>query len=252
MGGGAEKLWACSVVSVDSDSFVQELASELDSFATAGTTDWWERYMKGSAQFRGTKMADVRRVVGSLVGRDGLLELAAEDRIALAHACFAQPMSEDELAGVLLLAEHGLAQLTFEHLEDLASPLAVGDIADWNVCDWYCVKVLGPYVVSGDDTEQRCRAIAGWVDAETLWQRRAAAVAFVDHAAAEPELFEGFTGMLLRVAHSNSLDDERWSQTSTGWLLRELSRREPDLVREFIEEHPFLSAEARRNAASYL
>ena len=50
--------------------------------------------------------------------------------------------------------------------------------ACWNVCDWFCVKVLGSLVEM--EGEACARAIAGWRRAENLWQRRAAGVAFVN------------------------------------------------------------------------
>ena len=206
--------------------------------------------MKGEARFRGVKMADTRRVVRHLVDDLRLGDAPADVYLELALACMDQLNTEDKLAGVLLLAEHGLNTLTLEHVDQLGLPLADGSIADWNVCDWYCVKVLGPFVASGNDVEQRARAIADWTESETLWQRRSAAVAFVSLAPDEPELFGGFTDLLLDVCHANAADPTRWSQTSVGWLLRELSARSPDRVRTFVDTHPEVSSEARRAATA--
>ncbi len=233
-------------------AFVEQVADDLDACADPGTREWWERYMKGEARFRGVKMADTRRVVRQLVNEHELTDASAERFLELALACLGQPDTEDKLAGVLLLAEHGLATLTIDHVDRLGTPLADGAIADWNVCDWYCVKVLGPFVAAGNDTESRARAIAGWKDAETLWQRRSAAVAFVYLAPTEPELFPGFTDLLLDVSGANIADPTRWSQTSVGWLLRELSARSPNQVRDFVAAHPEMSGEARRAATAKL
>lgn len=232
-------------------AFTDELAVLLDAAADDGTRAWWERYLKGAARFRGVKMADTRRAVRRLVAAHDLADADADTWFALSAACFAQPWSEDKLAGVLLLAEHGLATLRVDHVPGLASPLAGGLIADWNVCDWYGVKVLGPFVTAGDDVEARARAIAGWTTAGPVWQRRAAAVAFVDTAGTD-ELFDGFTTMLLQICATNAADPYRWSQTGVGWLLRELSQRRPDDVRAFVEAHPELSSEARRAATARL
>jgi 3-methyladenine DNA glycosylase AlkD len=46
-------------------------------------------------------------------------------------------------------------------------------------------------------------------------------------------------------------DTERFSQTSVGWVLRELSRANPSAVTAFVEEHSDeMSAEARRMATA--
>ena len=234
------------------DAFVVELAQALEDVSDPSTKEWWERYLRREAQFRGVKMADTRRIVNALVERHDLAESEASLYLQLAHQCFAQPFSEDKLAGVLLLAEHGAATLRIENVDALARPLANGFIADWNVCDWYCVKTLGPFVAAGPDIESRVRAIASWVTAPALWQRRAGVVAFVNHAATDPELFPGFTDLLIDICETNAADETRWSQTSVGWLLRELSRRRQDLVEDFVAHEPQLSPEARRNAVKYL
>ncbi len=55
--------------------------------------------------------------------------------------------------------------------------------------------------------------------------------------------------MTIEVADANARDDERFMQTSVGWLLRELSKHRPQAVRNFVSEHEgLLSREARRMA----
>ncbi|MEM7341125.1 MAG: DNA alkylation repair protein [Actinomycetota bacterium] len=230
----------------------EQLGTALQEHADAKTRDWWERYLKGEASFRGVKMAATRSVVKALVAQHHLRTTDADQMLAIARHWFAQPASEDKLAAVLLLGEHCLDALTIDHLADLAAPLADGSVHDWNVCDWYCVKVLGPFITAGTDSAERARGIAAWAEVDHLWQRRAAAVAFVYHAAEEPEVFDGITDVMLAVSSTNAADERRWAQTSVGWLLRELSRREPDLVTGFLDGHPHLSREARTNASKYL
>lgn len=233
------------------DAFVADVGRRLDAVAEPATKDWWERYLRGTASFRGVKMAATRRIVTELVAERRIDTDDPDVVVAYLHRCTRQPWTEDKLAGVLLVAEHGLGSLGIEHVDALAEPLADGSLADWNSVDWYCVKALGPFVVAGDDPEARCRAIVGWVRADVLWQRRAGIVAFVDHAS-EPELFDGFTDLLFDAAEANVADPARWSQTSVGWILRELSRRVPGRVQSFVEAHPKLSPEARKNALKYL
>lgn len=62
------------------------------------------------------------------------------------------------------------------------------------------------------------------------------------------EQFSGFTPLVLRLCGDNLVTDDRFAHTGPGWVLRELSRVEPDAVRDFVAAHPGLSAEARRMA----
>jgi 3-methyladenine DNA glycosylase AlkD len=157
------------------------------------------------------------------------------------------------MAGVLVLAERLLPELTVADIDRLARPFAAGWIDDWSTCDWYCVKLLGPLVARSADPQPAAEAIAEWRLAERLWQRRAAAVSFVGLAPRGDDVYPGFVELLLTVCTANADDPARFSQTSVGWLLRELFRAEPERVERFVREHgDHMSAEARRAALARL
>ena len=198
-------------------------------------------------------MAAIRAAVHEAWEAEDLERLPRDERIELALRFFAEPCAEDKLAGVLALAERLLPELTAEDLPRLARPLADGSIDDWSTCDWYCVKVLGRLVESAPEPRVPAEAIAEWRYAERLWHRRAAAVSFVNLASKGDRFFPGFTALLLDVCAANVRDPARFSQTSVGWLLRELSHGEPDAVAAFVAEHADeMSTEARRTAVAKL
>ncbi|HSG80436.1 MAG TPA: DNA alkylation repair protein [Acidimicrobiia bacterium] len=227
------------------------VTERLDAVADPATREWWERYLKGAVPFVGVKMAGVRRIAASVM-RDHLASQPPRRRIDLALECFSLPRCEEKLVGVLLLAEHLLDDLALEDVPRLAGPLERGHVTDWNTCDWFGVKVLGPFVLAGDDAVARAGAVAGWRASDVLWLRRAAAVAFVNLAADGDGVVPGLVDLVLDVCEANVADPTRWSQTSVGWVLRELSAAAPDRVVGFVEAHPELSAEARRTALARL
>lgn len=150
------------------------------------------------------------------------------------------------------MAEHLAARLELAHVDARAHPLAVGDIADWNVCDWYATKALASFLAAGSDVEARARAIAGFTGSSVRWQRRAGLVAFVRSAATPEEPLEGFVPLVLDACAANLVSDDRFAHTGPGWVLRELSRHRPDAVAAFVDEHPELSREAQRMATARL
>ena len=229
------------------------LGTRLDGASNPRTRDWWERYLKGTVPFRGVPMAAVRSAVHDVWSAEGLGELPPGAQIELALRLLSERFCEDKLAGVLVLAERLLDDLDLGDVPRLARPLANGDVNDWSTCDWSSVKVLGPFVERGADRRRRAEAIAGWRFGDTLWQRRAAAVAFVDLVPRGDSFFAGFTRLVLDVCASNVRDRARFSQTAVGWVLRELSRAEPEAVARFVREHADeLSSEARRSATAKL
>lgn len=127
----------------------------------------------------------------------------------------------------------------------------LAEVADWNTCDWLCVRVLGPLIERHG--EVAARTIAGWCDAAGLWRRRAAVVAFVNLVGRDEEPFPGCRQLVLDTCARNVTDPQRFAQTGVGWVLRELSTAAPGAVAVFLDRHgDTMSAEARRTASSRL
>ncbi len=163
--------------------------------------------------------------------------------------------TEDKLAGVLLLQEILLLAGALDWRFDLprfAGLFDRGYIRDWNVCDWFCVKVLGPLVER--QGEACARAISEWGEANnSVWQRRASVVAFANLAKKGERNFPDFTKMVLENCDHLLESQERFVQTGVGWVLRELARPEEDRVFEFVAANlERFSREALKNAIKYL
>ncbi len=163
-----------------------------------------------------------------------------------------EPLSEDKLAGILILAEHLLDELGVEDLPAFRALLSE-HLCDWSSCDWFCVKVLGPMLARSPEPERIADELIEWTHSDDLWVRRAGLVAFVNLA---PEGDAGLPRLSERIligAERNATDERRFAQTSVGWVLRELSATEPAAVRRFLARHgDRLSAEARRAASAKL
>ena len=236
-----------------SETLAAALAGRLDAVANERTREWWERYLQGAVPFRGVPMAAIRSAVHETWIEEGLDRFSADEQIELALRLFREPYAEDKVAGVLVLAERLLPELKVADIDRLARPFVAGWIDDWSTCDWYCVKVLGRLVERLADRRAAAETIADWRSAEPLWQRRAAAVSFVSLAPRGDDAYPGFVDLLLTVCATNVRDPARFSQTSVGWLLRELSRAEPERVERFVGEHEgHMSSEARRAALARL
>jgi 3-methyladenine DNA glycosylase AlkD len=214
---------------------VTHIQQQLQAESNPETRDWWERYLKGAIGFRGTKMAGIRRVVHTWRADEGSTWTPKQLR-DLAIELIRQDLTEDKLAGILLIQEVLIPAGLIPWRTDLkrwARLFDDGFIYDWNTCDWFCVRVLGPLATA--QGEECARAIADWSRARNLWRRRAAGVAFVNLAPRGDANFRGFTTMLLDVCERTVRHPERFAQTGTGWVLRELSHAEPRRVAKFVE-----------------
>lgn len=218
-------------------SGVRSIQRALDARADPKTKAWWEKYLRGVIPFRGVPMAGIREVV-----------LAHRAGKPLALSLLRQRHAEDKIAGILMLQR---LDLTREDLDDIAALFGKGHVADWSTCDWLCVKVLGPLIARHG--RPVAEAIAAWRHSDNLWQRRASGVAFVNLARRGDANFPGFVSLVLEVCAATVQSPERFAQTGTGWVLRELSVAEPERVRAFLRKHrEKFSAEGLRYATEKL
>ena len=92
------------------------------------------------------------------------------------------------------------------------------------------------------------RAIGQWSASGPLWQRRAACVAFVNHAKHGDERVHGLSEVIVESCENLVRDSERFAQTGVGWVMRELSLAELSVVTDFAERNlHLLSREAVRS-----
>ncbi len=163
-------------------------------------------------------------------------------------ALFAGDHTEEKLAGTLFLHEILIPSGAVHYDHDMARFAELfdsGKIYDWNACDWFCIRVLGPLVASnGRPCADR---ISKWRDAENLWRARASVVAFV-HVAHESAYYPAI-GESCRVLIRRP---ERFAKTAVGWILREISKHDEPFIRQVIEQNiPDFSAESLRNATKF-
>jgi 3-methyladenine DNA glycosylase AlkD len=237
------------------DGLIERLQLRLNAHATAATREWWTKYLRGAASFRGVKMADVRKAVHAWFEEERLGEhLSVGQQKDLALMLLEENHTEDKLAGVLFLQEILLPAGALEWRSDLprfARLFDQGYIRDWSICDWFCVKVLGPLVEQ--QGEACARAILEWREADGVWQRRSSVVAFANLASKGDQNFPGFTEMVLDNCSHLLGSQERFAQTGVGWILRELSRSDQGRVIDFVESNlDRFSREGLKNATKYL
>jgi 3-methyladenine DNA glycosylase AlkD len=230
---------------------VADLKRRLGRAATDRARAFWARYLRGAAQFRGVTMAAVREHVHRWWSDHGLGEHPATVGKRIALALIEQPMTEDKLAGILVLQELLGDQLRAGDLPAFARLFAAGHLADFHLADWFSMKVLVTLVERAPGRADTARALAEWRLADTTWQRGAACLAFKKLALHGDREHPGLTELVLRVCATVVWSSERFDQTAVGWVLRELSRAEPARVEAFYRRHAqLMSKECARHAVA--
>ncbi|MBD3275505.1 MAG: DNA alkylation repair protein, partial [Candidatus Marinimicrobia bacterium] len=211
---------------------------------------WWENYVKGSAPFYGVRMAQIRKEVHNWYSENNISEaFTTEQQKSFASDLIRKEYSEEKLAGILLLHEILLPAgyiIWHKDLPVFADYFHSGHIYDWNLCDWFCVKLLSDLI---KENEFACAdTICNWHTAENLWQARASVVSFVYNTSNED-----YHPIIIQAAGVIIQRPERFAKTAVGWLLRELSQVKKNLVTSFINEYlPFFTSEVLKNSIKNL
>jgi ABC 3 transport family len=90
------------------------------------TRQYWERYLKGTARFRGVPMAAIRTAIRTLWHTEQLSGWPTPQLLTLAQHRIGQPLSEDKLAATLLLAEHLAGSIVTVQPGDLVTTALAG------------------------------------------------------------------------------------------------------------------------------
>jgi 3-methyladenine DNA glycosylase AlkD len=194
----------------------------------AGTADraaQEKRYLKSELEFFGVTVPETRRVVKAAVrGYPGLDEAGM---VAWAVSLWREPIHERRMATVELLT--------------LAAPrLGAGDLATverlvresgtWALVDGLAVSVAGEIALRDP---RSWPVIDGWAADADFWVRRSALLALLRGIRAGRPDLPRFT----RYAQPMLAEREFFIRKAIGWVLREISKHDPDWVASWTQRH---------------
>jgi len=141
------------------------------------------------------------------------------------------PIHEERLCGLIIL------NLRYKRDRDAASRkkiftlymkmLRAGHVNNWDLVD-VSAPIIGDYLIDQPDHMELLEKLAR---SKNLWQRRTAMIftfAF---------LRKGITGPTVLIAESLLDDDHDLIHKAVGWMLREMGKRDPYLLRSFLKEN---------------
>jgi 3-methyladenine DNA glycosylase AlkD len=200
-----------------------------------------KKYLKSDLRFYGTSQPDLRDAVREF-GRDHP-DLSRAELRALAQTLYATNVHELRAAaiGVLEQQRGRLTDRDLPWLIDLARRSK-----SWAYVDWLAPKVIGDILERHPPAR---RVLGRWARDESFWVRRTALLAQHDQLRAGRGDFPYFA----RLAGLMVDEREFFIRKAIGWVLREVSKKRPALVFEFLREHrSCVSSLSLREGAKYL
>jgi 3-methyladenine DNA glycosylase AlkD len=225
-----------------------DLQSELDRFINAFREEGdperaqgQKAYMKSDRDFFGVRAPFIRGQARLFKQRHP--EIATEVLFAMVEALWATTYHDLRSLGIALL-ELYVKQLRIEEMNQIESLLRRS--SNWDHVDYLSTKISASIVARDQETKP---ILERWAAASHFWLRRAAMLSLMPELRAGGGDFELFC----RFAAAMIEEKEFFIRKAVGWILREVSKKRPELVYPFLSRHiDVVSGLTLREGAKYI
>jgi 3-methyladenine DNA glycosylase AlkD len=198
-------------------------------------------YLKSELRFWGTGLQPIRAAVREYC--DAHPNLARADLRAIAETLYATDVHELRASAI------GVLERKCERLADRDLPWVITLVRkskSWAYVDWLAPKVIGDVIARDPRSRKR---LAVWAKDEDFWVRRTALLA--EHDALRSG--GGDFALWSRLAAPMLDEREFFIRKAIGWVLREVSKKRPELTYEFLKKHrDRVSGLSLKEGAKYL
>ncbi|MBD3406252.1 MAG: hypothetical protein GF411_09100 [Candidatus Lokiarchaeota archaeon] len=205
----------------------EQIVRDLRKCSSTEKAKHMAKYLKTSdLEFYGLKLPDIHKITKSYAKNMDIDELR-HNMIRL----WELPIFETRRAAINFMtkfARKGNVEVAIR----IASTW-IEDIDTWALVDPLCSPCIGIMLLRNWNLT---RTLESWHNSPNYWRRRASFLPYLYLAlkkAYKPE----YTEIILGAVLPHISDEEFFVGKAVGWVLRELSKRNPDAVRQFIREY---------------
>ena len=224
----------------------KEIQDKIASIGKPEKARWLENYVKHDVRSKGTGIPEIRAITKEVTKKHELAKRPVSEQIELLDDLMCQEYTEDKLSAILFVQLFWKDQKEKYILELASKWFDQKWISDWNVCDWLCVRLLSPLL--DREPELSISEFSTWNHSPDLWKARASLVPF-----AQCKTIAEHSGTILKFSKVLIQREERFCKTAVGWVLRQYSKVDDVLVKDFLEQYKdWTTKEVVRNATKYL
>jgi 3-methyladenine DNA glycosylase AlkD len=225
----------------DIGSVAADIEAQLRAGATPERAVNEKRYLKSDLEFIGATVPATRSAVKAAFASEG--SLSRDELLALVDALWVRGIHELRMASVEALDLQ--AKLLLPQDIGLIERL-IRESKTWALVDGLAATVAGGMVERYPELGE---TLDRWAVDEDFWVRRASMLALLGPLRRGEGDWERFT----RYADSMLEEKEFFIRKAIGWVLRETSKKRPDLVYEWLlPRAPRCSGVTLREAVRYL
>ena len=205
---------------------VEELERKLHAVGNEDRAAGAKAYLKSDLEFIGVAAKPLRTVARAFLADHP--EIDRQSLVGLVQALWRRPVFELKAVAVALLERRtgDLVTGDLDLVEDLLRRSHT-----WALVDWLCTKVAAPLV--GRDPESAAAVLERWSRDGDFWIRRASMLSQLPALRAGGGDFELFASFASRMVG----EKEFFVRKAIGWVLRDVSKKRPELAYGFLSEH---------------
>lgn len=209
------------------DELASSIMGDLESHGDSEKAKMVAQYMKTSKLiFLGVSVTQARRIT-----RKHIKGISLDVMVSLMEILWVKPVFDFKLAAIEIMESYSAKGGLDTALEMIDR--WIEDVDTWSVVDPLCVVCLGNLIIRDHSVWDR---ISEWRESDNFWRRRASVLPGVELSKKRSHKPE-YNDMILESLEPHLEDSEFFVSKAVGWVLRELSKREPELVRSYIEEN---------------
>jgi len=205
----------------------KNIYSELESSSNSERKEKSASYLKTShLAFIGVELPDIHRIVKTSID-----SLMIDDLPILMKMLWKINTFETRVAAIDVMKEYA-------RKGDVLVALAIADSwiddADtWGITDPLCSPTIGILLLRDPEVE---KVIKFWRRSENFWRRRCSVLPYL-YLSLKTQYKPEYSKRILDAVTPHISDEEFFVGKAAGWVLRELSKREPELVARYFEAH---------------
>jgi len=210
-----------------SKQIAARIFDDLKSLSKSERKEKIAEYLKTSTlDFIGVELPDIHATA-----KQNIKGLKTEQLPELMTQLWKIRTFETRIAAIDVLKEY-----TKKGSVDIALDFAdrwLDDADTWGIVDPLCSPTIGSMILRNSKVEETLKS---WRNSDNFWRRRASVLPFL-YLTLKTQHKPEFNDMILEAVSPHISDEEFFVGKAAGWVLRELSKRDPVLVREYFDRN---------------
>jgi 3-methyladenine DNA glycosylase AlkD len=213
----------CDVAVKLSSEIFEALKSKSDSYRKQKIAE----YMRTSSlKFIGVELPDIHATV-----KQHTRGLAVDDLVVVMEKLWKIRTFETRVAAIDVLKDYARKANPIEAINIANS--WIDEIDTWGISDPLCSPTIGIMLLRNSTIESNLKA---WRTSDNFWRRRCSVLPYL-YLSLKTQYKPEFSAKILEAVTPHISDEEFFVGKAAGWVLRELSKRDPESVSKYFGVH---------------